>query len=216
MASKNQVLEKLFFKLLPVQIMIFGMNSINSIVDGTIAGRYIDGKTVGVIGLLRLLAKRLQLAVVNGIDIEMLDFRIFGIKRLDDLRQIIQPNIRLISNKFQDFLRGESELFQLKELNVVQNLHPLEVQNGLRNVVNLVQRHNQRNLRTRILAHENHLVFNPVQFALNGVRTKQKGEMQQLRLAQRRTNLHAVAYVLQPAHFRQTILELHLLLMNYE
>ncbi|WP_026518718.1 MATE family efflux transporter [Butyrivibrio sp. FCS006] len=51
MASKNQVLEKLFFKLLPVQILIFGMNSINSIVDGTIAGRYIDGKTVGVIGL---------------------------------------------------------------------------------------------------------------------------------------------------------------------
>ena len=51
MTSKNQVLEKLFFKLLPVQIMIFGMNSINSIVDGTIAGRYIDGKTVGVIGL---------------------------------------------------------------------------------------------------------------------------------------------------------------------
>lgn len=51
MTSKNQVLEKLFFKLLPVQIMIFGMNSLNSIVDGTIAGRYIDGKTVGVIGL---------------------------------------------------------------------------------------------------------------------------------------------------------------------
>ena len=51
MASKNQVLEKLFFKLLPVQILIFGMNSINSIVDGVIAGRYIDGRTVGVIGL---------------------------------------------------------------------------------------------------------------------------------------------------------------------
>ena len=51
MTSKNQVLEKLFFKLLPVQILIFAMNSINSIVDGTIAGRYIDGKTVGVIGL---------------------------------------------------------------------------------------------------------------------------------------------------------------------
>ena len=51
MATKNQVLERLFFKLLPVQIMIFAMNSVNSIVDGTIAGRYIDGKTVGVIGL---------------------------------------------------------------------------------------------------------------------------------------------------------------------
>ncbi len=50
-SSKNPMLERLFFKLLPVQILIFGMNSINSIVDGVIAGRYIDGKTVGVIGL---------------------------------------------------------------------------------------------------------------------------------------------------------------------
>ena len=50
-SSKNPMLERLFFKLLPVQILIFGMNSINSIVDGIIAGRYIDEKTVGVIGL---------------------------------------------------------------------------------------------------------------------------------------------------------------------
>lgn len=51
MKSGNPMLERLFFKLLPVQILIFGMNSINSIVDGVIAGRYIDGTTVGVIGL---------------------------------------------------------------------------------------------------------------------------------------------------------------------
>ena len=41
----------LFFKLLPVQVLIVAMGSINSIVDGVIAARYVDPKTVGVIGL---------------------------------------------------------------------------------------------------------------------------------------------------------------------
>lgn len=45
------MLEKLFFKLLPVQILIVAMGSINSIVDGMIAGRCIDASSVGVIGL---------------------------------------------------------------------------------------------------------------------------------------------------------------------
>ena len=49
--SDNKVLEKLFFKLLPVQIVLIGMGSINSIIDGTIAGHYIDERTVGAIGL---------------------------------------------------------------------------------------------------------------------------------------------------------------------
>ena len=41
---------KLYFKLLPVQVMIVAMASINSIVDGAVAGRFIDSRTVGVIG----------------------------------------------------------------------------------------------------------------------------------------------------------------------
>lgn len=49
--ADNKVLEKLFFKLLPVQIVLIGMGSINSIIDGTIAGHYIDERTVGAIGL---------------------------------------------------------------------------------------------------------------------------------------------------------------------
>ena len=36
--QNNKVLKRLFFKLLPVQIVLFGMGSINSIIDGTIAG----------------------------------------------------------------------------------------------------------------------------------------------------------------------------------
>ena len=43
--------KRLFYKLLPVQILIIAMGSINSIVDGAVAGRFIDAESVGVIGL---------------------------------------------------------------------------------------------------------------------------------------------------------------------
>lgn len=44
-------LAKMFFTLLPVQILIFAMDSVNTLVDGAVAGRFIDSGTVGVIGL---------------------------------------------------------------------------------------------------------------------------------------------------------------------
>ena len=47
----HAMLSRLFFKLLPVQIAIVAMGSINSIVDGVIAARFIDATTVGVVGL---------------------------------------------------------------------------------------------------------------------------------------------------------------------
>ncbi len=49
--SRNEMLSRLFFNLLPVQILIFAMGSINSIVDGAIAGRFIDSTAVAIIGL---------------------------------------------------------------------------------------------------------------------------------------------------------------------
>ena len=45
------MLERLFFKLLPVQILIVAMGSVNLIVDGAVAGRCIDSSSVGVVGL---------------------------------------------------------------------------------------------------------------------------------------------------------------------
>ena len=38
MGSITKVVERLFFKLLPVQIILIAMGSINSIINGTIAG----------------------------------------------------------------------------------------------------------------------------------------------------------------------------------
>lgn len=47
----NAMLTRLFFKLLPVQVMVIAMGSINSIVDGVAAGRFVSSEAVGVIGL---------------------------------------------------------------------------------------------------------------------------------------------------------------------
>ena len=49
--KNNEMLERLFFKLLPVQILIVAMGSVNLIVDGAVAGRCVDASTVGVVGL---------------------------------------------------------------------------------------------------------------------------------------------------------------------
>ncbi|MCR5688147.1 MAG: ATP-binding protein [Lachnospiraceae bacterium] len=49
--DKNKMLTDLFFRLLPVQVLIVAMGAVNSIVDGTIAGRFIDAGAVGVVGL---------------------------------------------------------------------------------------------------------------------------------------------------------------------
>ena len=47
----DRLISKLFYSMLPVQILIFAMGYITSIVNGVMAGRFIDSSTVGVIGL---------------------------------------------------------------------------------------------------------------------------------------------------------------------
>lgn len=49
--NDNKMISGLFFSLLPVQILVCAMGSINSIVDGAIAGHFIDAMSVGVVGL---------------------------------------------------------------------------------------------------------------------------------------------------------------------
>ncbi len=49
--NSDKLLSKLFFTMLPVQILIFAMGSINTLVDGIMAARYIDATSVGVVGL---------------------------------------------------------------------------------------------------------------------------------------------------------------------
>ena len=58
--TNNKMIENLFFKLLPIQVLIIAMSSINSIVDGVIAGRFIDSTTVGVVGLFYVMVNVLN------------------------------------------------------------------------------------------------------------------------------------------------------------
>ena len=44
--EEDAMLARLFFRLLPVQAAIVAMGSINSIVDGVVAGRFIAPSTV--------------------------------------------------------------------------------------------------------------------------------------------------------------------------
>lgn len=47
----DAMLSQLFFRLLPVQVGLVAMESINAIIDGVVAARFIEPATVGVIGL---------------------------------------------------------------------------------------------------------------------------------------------------------------------
>lgn len=49
--SGNAILSKLFFRLLPIQVLLVAMGAVNSIIDGAVAGRFVSAETVGVIGL---------------------------------------------------------------------------------------------------------------------------------------------------------------------
>ncbi len=49
--SGDEIISHLFFKLLPVQAGLVAMWSVNSIIDGIVAGRFIDPEALGVVGL---------------------------------------------------------------------------------------------------------------------------------------------------------------------
>ena len=49
--DNDKLISKLFFGMLPVEVLIYAMGFINTLVDGTIAGRFIDPVAVGVVGL---------------------------------------------------------------------------------------------------------------------------------------------------------------------
>ena len=51
-SGSNAILSRLFFRLLPIQVLLVAMGAVNSIIDGAVAGRFISAETVGVIGKL--------------------------------------------------------------------------------------------------------------------------------------------------------------------
>ena len=87
--SGRNMIAHLFFRLLPVQVAIVAMGSINSIVDGVIAARCIDPATVGVVGLYYTVLRVLEAvgSVLLG-GLSVLSGRYLGSGRIDRTRGI--------------------------------------------------------------------------------------------------------------------------------
>lgn len=83
------MISKVFFRLFPVQVAIVAMGSINSLVDGIIAGRFIDAGTVGVVGLYYTVVRILEAAgsVLLG-GVAVLSGRFLGAGKIDETRGI--------------------------------------------------------------------------------------------------------------------------------
>ena len=87
--EKDPMLSRLFYKLLPVQVAIVATGSINTIVDGVVAARFIDSRTVGVVGLYYTVIRILEAAgaiLLGGISV--LSGRYLGSGRIDKTRGV--------------------------------------------------------------------------------------------------------------------------------
>ena len=83
------MISRLFFRLLPVQVAIVAMGSINSIVDGVVAARFIDAATVGVVGLYYSMLRVLEASssvLLGGMSV--LSGRYLGSGRIDKTRGV--------------------------------------------------------------------------------------------------------------------------------
>ena len=94
--EEDAMLARLFFRLLPVQAAIVAMGSINSIVDGVVAGRFIAPSTVGVVGLYYTMLRILEAvgAVLLG-GVSVLSGRYLGSGKIDRTRGICSLGMAL-------------------------------------------------------------------------------------------------------------------------
>ena len=87
--GRSNMVSQLFFYLLPVQVAIVAMGSINSIVDGFVAGRFIGVDSVAVIGLFYTMLRVLE--ALSGIllgGVTVLSGRFLGAGKMDETRGI--------------------------------------------------------------------------------------------------------------------------------
>ena len=94
--EEDAMLARLFFRLLPVQAAIVAMGSINSIVDGVVASRFIDPSTVGVVGLYYTMLRILEAvgAVLLG-GVSVLSGRYLGSGKIERTRGICSLGMAL-------------------------------------------------------------------------------------------------------------------------
>ena len=95
-AADSLLLRRLIFRLLPVQMLLAAMGSVNSIVDGVIAARSINPASVAVIGLHFTMVRILEAvsSVLSG-GSAVLCGKYIGKGRLDQTNEVFSLNILL-------------------------------------------------------------------------------------------------------------------------
>ena len=94
--NSHEMIIRLFFRLLPVQISIVAMGSVNAIVDGVVAARCIDAATVGVVGLYYTMIRILEAAgsvLLGGVTV--LSGRYLGSGSIEKTRGIFSLGITM-------------------------------------------------------------------------------------------------------------------------
>ncbi len=92
--ADSSLISRLFFRLLPVQILIVAMGSVNSIIDGMTAARFIGPASLGVIGLYYTLVRVMEAigsVLVGGSAV--LCGRYLGSGKIDDTCRVFSLNI---------------------------------------------------------------------------------------------------------------------------
>ncbi|MCR5303573.1 MAG: ATP-binding protein [Lachnospiraceae bacterium] len=98
MKFDTKMINKLFFSLLPVQIMLVAVGSINGLIDGAIASNYIGASAMGMIGLYAPLQKVIE--CVTGVLLggsQILCGRFLGKNQLERTRGIFSLDMVLLT-----------------------------------------------------------------------------------------------------------------------
>ena len=97
MKTDSKMISNLFFKLLPVQIMLVAIGSINSLIDGAIAGNYIGPIAMAMIGLYAPAIKIIE--TINGVLLggsQILCGQFLGKNQIDRTRSVFSLDMTVL------------------------------------------------------------------------------------------------------------------------
>ena len=97
MKTDEQMISKLFFKLLPVQILLVAVGSINSLIDGAMAGHFIGPAAMAMIGLYAPAVKIIE--TINAVLLggsQILCGQFLGKNQIDRTRSVFSLDMSLL------------------------------------------------------------------------------------------------------------------------
>ena len=88
----SKMLSKLFFRLLPIQVLLVAMGAINSIIDGAVAGRFISAETSPAMlwpmsVIYAVMVAGFAFGAVRGVQMIIIHAKNFNVRELSTIEQ---------------------------------------------------------------------------------------------------------------------------------